>query len=57
MPKDTIHAVLIHLPEQLHDKFVKESGRLTVRTGQRVTVTGLIRDILSNHFTKKTDSA
>ena len=57
MPKDATHSVLLQLPERLHRKFVKESGRLTVRTGQRVTVTGLIRDILNNHFTKKTDGA
>ena len=57
MPKDATHSVLLQLPERLHRKFVKESGRLTVRTGQRVTVTGLIRDVLSDYFTKKTNSA
>jgi len=57
MPKDAIHAVLIHLPEQLHDKFVKESVHLTVRTGQRVSVAALIREVLSDYFAKKTDGA
>ncbi len=50
MPKDTIRAILIHLPEQLRDKFVKESVHLTVKTGQRVSVAALIRDVLSDYY-------
>ena len=57
MPRRANHTVLLQIPERLHRKLVKKSGRLTAKTGQRVSVTGLVRDILQDHFTKKVTEA
>ncbi len=57
MAKKTTHSILLQIPERLYRKLVKATGRLTVKRGQRVTIVGLVRDILQDHFTKKVNEA
>ena len=57
MAKKTTHSILLQIPERLYRKLVKATGRLTIKRGQRVTIVGLVRDILQDHFTKKVNEA
>jgi len=45
-----MHVVLLKLPTQLHTELVRESGRRTAKTGTRVSMQAVVRDVLRSYF-------
>ena len=42
--------ILLEVPKALHTNIVKESGRRTAKTGTRVSMQAVVRDVLRSHF-------
>ncbi len=50
---DEIHCMMLRLPKTLHQQLVREAGEQTAKTGERVTVNGLVISILEAYFAKR----
>lgn len=51
---ENMKGLMLRLPEALHTRLVKEAGKRTAKTGQRVSLNQVIVEILQAHFEKRT---
>ncbi len=44
---------LLRLPPRLYERLIREGGELTMKKGKRVSVNGLVVEILERHYEQK----